>query len=357
MKTSPVKICKLLSDESFLRWLSGKASQEENEKWNRWLSEAGENQQLYKNARTLWEKTRFRSTSTPNTEEALQKLRNRLNLNALTSSSAQPRVSYRIDRHIGTWYKKRWLQLGFGIAAAVLFLVFVWQYSNIRKAEEYLTLTTQFGEQQLINLPDGSKIVLNANSTIRYPQSWNSNTKRHFFLKGEAYFEVTSQPEGPQHEFLVFTSDGLVRVLGTAFVVYDRGAGTRVVVEKGRVAVLSKALDRSKDYVATVQLVPGNMVLFHRGDKSLHPYSGAVNSYISWWKDSFVLNQTSFGEIVQRLEETYGVPIEVRDKRALNRVLSGSIENHDLNIILQTLSEILQLPVSRQDSVIVFGAK
>lgn len=357
MKLSPEKIGNLLSDESFLLWLSGEATETEKEKWEHWLDECTENKQLYTTAHALWKNTQFLASSVPDTEEACQALLCQLDSATPAPLSSPVPQSTRVSELYPSRHRKTWRQWGYALAAAVVLIIFLWQYAVIQKGREFVTLNTQYGEQQQINLPDGSKIILNAQSSFRYPKHWDSKTKRHFFLKGEAYFEVTTQPDGAQKEFVVSTSDGLVKVLGTVFVVYDRGQGTRVAVEKGRVEVYSRAANRTDEYLAKTLLTPGHLVRFHRGDQTLHPDSGPISAYLSWWKDSFRLNKTPFREIVQRLEETYGITIEVQDRRALDRVLSGSIENHDLEVILKTLSNILQLPVYRQGNKVIFAAK
>lgn len=357
MKISEAKIGELLSDESFLKWLSGKASPEEREKWEQWRDKRPENYALYTAAHDLWENTQFRASPMPDSEDAWLTLLPHLRATPSDSPPsqgglfAQKRESYRFQS------QKRRFRWGYALAAAIIFIMFIWQFASFYKSRAFITLTTQYGEQQQVNLPDGSKIVLNAHSSLKYPKHWNLKTKRQVYLEGEAYFEVTPKPGDVQKEFIVYTSDGLVKVLGTAFVVYERGKGTRVVVERGRVEVHSGAVDdRDKSVSATI-LTPGHLVYFRRGDQSLHPSAISVGTYISWWKDSFLLDQTPFQEIVQRLEETYGITIEVQDSSALKRVLSGSIENHNLDVILETLSNILQLPVYRQGNKVIFATK
>jgi ferric-dicitrate binding protein FerR (iron transport regulator) len=67
--------------------------------------------------------------------------------------------------------------------------------------------------RQLINLPDGSKVVLNANSKLEYPPGFSNNT-REVYLDGEAYFDIAHDPGKP---FIVHTGSISTRVLGTAF--------------------------------------------------------------------------------------------------------------------------------------------
>ncbi|HDZ11862.1 MAG TPA: DUF4974 domain-containing protein, partial [Bacteroidetes bacterium] len=176
-------------------------------------------------------------------------------------------------------------------------------------------------------------------------------------LHGEAYFTVTSQAKGPQHDFIVKTVDGEVKVIGTRFAVYERGRGTRVVVEKGCVKVLAASdTGRSnRTFSASAFLRPGYLLQFSRGNQSLRPQAVNVKVYTSWRDDEFVFDHTPFRDIVRRIEETYGVHIKVSDKTLLKRSLSGSIENSSLQIITTALAKALQIPVHYEGKNIIFG--
>src|SRR5690606_38970298 len=76
-----------------------------------------------------------------------------------------------------------------------------------------LQLTTPNGGQYQINLSDGTLVLLNAASTLTYPAEFGENT-REVILDGEAYFEVTKDPEKP---FIVRTAKQRIEVLGTSF--------------------------------------------------------------------------------------------------------------------------------------------
>ena len=116
-------------------------------------------------------------------------------------------------------------------------MAITWKFGILTQNDSlrFATLHTAFGQRKELTLPDGSKIILNANSTLKYPAEWNAGTPRRFELAGEASFEVVDRPEGLQDDFIVYTEDGFVSVLGTQFVVAERGAGTRVVLGEGKV--------------------------------------------------------------------------------------------------------------------------
>ncbi|MGH7457451.1 MAG: DUF4974 domain-containing protein, partial [bacterium] len=75
----------------------------------------------------------------------------------------------------------------------------------------------------------------------------------------------------------------------------------------------------------------------------------------TWWRDHLILEDTPFEQVVHRLEETYGIEVKVKDKRLLRRTLSGSIENRDLEVIIEALAKALRVPVHREGQAVVFG--
>jgi ferric-dicitrate binding protein FerR (iron transport regulator) len=245
------------------------------------------------------------------------------------------------------------------MAAVVLVIAAVWRYLPFQihsPKQEFQLASTGYGQRSRITLPDSTAIILNANSTLRYPTVWTATTPRQFELKGEAYFEVSSRPEGPQHDLVVHTADGAVQVIGTRFVVYDRGQGTRVVVEEGGVEVaVADTISLSNIPVAEVQLAPGSMLQFRKGSRLLHPQQVKVGLHTTWWRDHLILEDTPFEQVIHRLEETYGIEVRVKDKLLLRRTLSGSIENRDLDVIVEALAKALRVPVHQEGQVVIFG--
>lgn len=349
----------LMLNESFQAWLAGKTSKTESQKWNQWLNSNPFNKEIYKEALALWNLVHFKPAPLPDVEQELKKLCSKVDLQTsrLSDRSQLFTRNYRFQQEANK--SKYWLGLSAVAAVIVILTLFFGKelyFHNSTEQQSYKIVSTRFGERTTINLPDNTTIILNANSTLYYPEVWTKKIKREVKLSGEAYFDVSAQPQEQQTEFTVHTKDGSITVLGTRFNVYERGKGTQVVLEKGIIeAKTKKATDNSVKYSAAVQLHPGQILHFHRGDRKLHPRSTNVQPYVTWWKKAFVLKQTPFSEVVQRLEETYGIQIRVTDKKLLSRALSGSIENSDLKIILEALSKVLQVPVKYKGNSVIFG--
>ncbi len=353
------EILDLLLDESFQRWLSGQATEEEEQDWNKWLQESPSNPRKLAEARRVWRAAKFRTTSEPEVGREWTNLACRLNLNAASSETAVEQPSRAEWAYPQRQRRESWMRFAtVAFAVAVLAFIFIrvlspWRSGGPNSAQ-LQAISTDYGQRATINLPDETTIILNANSTLRYPAVWKPGTSHRFELSGEAYFDVENLKRHPGEAFVIFTHDGTVRVTGTRFVVYDRGEGTRVVVAEGSVAVKS-APAQSTEQVHEVDVKPGRLLHFKRGSSELTPRQVAIEPYITWWQKQFVLQRTPFKEIVQRLEETYGVRVKVMDERLLRRTLSGTIENQSIVTVTDALATALKVPVTREGQVIIFG--
>jgi ferric-dicitrate binding protein FerR (iron transport regulator) len=342
MTTGKRDVNLLLADESFQRWLRGEASLAEEAQWHEWLIADARHHTLLAEARDLWQAGQFRPAVPLEVEFEWQKLQQRLHRSAAKTASVRSLPKREA-------FASRW-RYGIMAAAAVLALALLGRYLLAPRQPVWQAVSTVNGERSHLQLPDGSRIILNANSTLRYPADWVNDAARRVELRGEAYFEVTPQA-GWQRDFIVQTSDGAVQVVGTRFAVYERGEGTRVAVEEGKVAVTS-ALS-----AARVSLEPGQLTLFHKNDHTLTPNAAPLGFHTTWWQDHIKLEGTPFGDVARRLEETYGIRVQVRDESLRQRKLSGAIENRDLDVLITALAKALGAPVQREGDTVILGSR
>ncbi len=354
MRKNDHEIIRLLSDETFQQWLSGKADEKKNRYWEDWKNSTPENKQLYETALQLWKFGKFKSNELPDLESEWQELERKLNFSTLTKSqtTSTPLTTFHFKRP--RYQNNRWLRISAMAAVMFILVLTIWFTLFKPTVPQYRTFTTTNGQQTRLNLPEDITIILNANSSLEYPTPWRQGDQGKFTLSGEAYFDLTSTSTKHRREFNVYTADGLVKVTGTRFAIYERGEGTRVVIEQGQVEVSARKTD-AEEYAGKTKLFPGDLLYFHRGMKNLNPKSANILSYITWWKDYYVLDKTPFKEIVQRLEETYNIEVRVKDKQLLTRTLSGSVENRNLNILIKALAKAMRVSVQKDENVITFG--
>ncbi len=346
---------RLLSDESFQAWLAGSASAAENKQWQQWLESSIENRELFTEALEIWKSAQFKKSPLPDVNAEWENMQKRLKF---AGEPETPRSYGRLPLNREFSALHRWMGWSAAVAAVLALIFFVWSGNFITRSKtpDYKIVKTAYGEQLQIQLPDQSTVILNANSELAYSQNWNAQTPRAVKLRGEAYFQVTSQSGGARAKFVVNTEDGSVTVRGTHFVVHERGKGTRVTLEEGKVDVnVKSSIAENNNKMIRAHLVPGETVSFHKNDTELLPRPTTESPRVIWWNNDFLLQQTPLRIFIEHLEETYGVSIRVKDGSLMNRVLSGSIENGGIEIVIDALGKVLHVPVTRHGKSVILG--
>ncbi|ARN73794.1 FecR family protein [Oceanicoccus sagamiensis] len=126
---------------------------------------------------------------------------------------------------------RRWLTPAPVAFAMGLLLVILLQFNT--SPNHY---RTEIGEQQQVELDDGTMVLLNTNTELRV--AYTDQRRTIYLSKGEAHFEVAHNPERP---FEVHAGQGKVRAVGTAFTVYLKSDDVEVVVTEGEIAILPAA--------------------------------------------------------------------------------------------------------------------
>lgn len=182
-----------------------------------------------------------------------------------------------------------------------------------------------------VKLEDGSVITLSKNAKLSYPRHFESN-KRQVFLSGEAFFEITKNPQKP---FFVYSNEVITKVLGTSFTIqaFENAAEVIVSVKTGRVSVFhqNKVALADPEEEALI-ITPNQQIVFSRKEESLT--KSLVESPILI-KDLNELSQQSFedrpvSEVLKVIEQAYGVHI-IYDADQLSRcIITTTLSNESL---------------------------
>src|SRR3546814_18855 len=134
------------------------------------------------------------------------------------------------------------------------------------KLTEYATLTTPRGGEYQVALPDGSRVWLNAASSLTYPTSFNGHKERRVELTGEAYFEIAKDAD---HPFIVESARQSVRVLGTHFNItaYPNESSVQTTLAEGSITVTRKGSGDEQILRTGEQAVAGDHDLLVRDRK------------------------------------------------------------------------------------------
>ncbi|MGM9478747.1 FecR family protein [Pedobacter sp. GSP4] len=204
----------------------------------------------------------------------------------------------------------------------------IYTISNTKPATSktgFNTINTPAGGQYQVSLPDGTKVWLNALSSLKYPTSFNGAYRR-VELSGEGYFEVAKNKNKP---FKLKTAKQEISVLGTHFNVsaYADDANIKTTLVEGSVAV------NNFNPQASGKLKPGQQAVFQRTGFAISNVD--VEEYIAWKNGFFVFNNEGIKEAMQKLARWYDVDIEyVGDFDGI--YFGGSFSKH--NNLQQTLN-------------------
>ncbi len=232
------------------------------------------------------------------------------------------------------------LNFFWGLVASLLLLV-VCTYL-MRDSIMYEQYKTAYGQLLTIHLSDGSRVTLNANSTLKVPRFWFGKGSREVFLTGEAEFSVQHLPD--HQRFIVRTPDQLeVQVLGTEFMVYSRARGSKVVLNKGKVQLRSLKNQEIKPLVIN----SGDVVTISTQGRLTLRHNQPTAIYAGWKEHRFTFENTSVSEIAYQLTERFGVQIVIADSLLAKRTIGGTFKATKAEDLLQVMAEMLDVKISR----------
>lgn len=174
----------------------------------------------------------------------------------------------------------------------------------------YNQITTPKGGQYYVVLSDGSRVRLNASSSLRYPIAFVAGKDRRVELKGEAYFDIEKMMEnGVRKPFAVETAGQIVEVLGTHFNVsaYEDDPSVKTTLISGSVNVYSRAGKESK------LLSPGEQSVLMAGSSSIQVVKTNVESAVAWKEGNFMFEDQYLRDILKQLSRWYDVDVDLKN--------------------------------------------
>jgi ferric-dicitrate binding protein FerR (iron transport regulator) len=236
-------------------------------------------------------------------------------------------------------------------AAAIVILAVAglagWQYLTRWAQTQYVT---GYAQMQTVVLPDGSEVVLNANSKLSFPTRWQHHSEREVWLQGEAYFQVQKETRnGTPVKFRVHTGELSIEVLGTQFSVSGRQENTHVVLNEGSIRLAVPTRTGTEN----ILMEPGEMVEYHQKDKGLIRRRVNAEVYSSWKSNKWILENTSLAQVGKRIEDTYGVKVRIPDRELARESMTGVLPTHSLEKLLEVLSAAYGLKVHRTEDQII----
>lgn len=204
------------------------------------------------------------------------------------------------------------------------------------------TLTTPRGGQYQLVLPDGSKVWLNAASSIRYPTAFTDN-ERKVAITGEVYFEVVPLRlrSGQKMPFKVEKGDMIVEVLGTHFNInaYEDEEAIKTTLLEGKVKVVNReSIPQGGSNEKSVVLKPGEQTSLSPTSQLSHPIPVQTEAVMAWKNGLFQFHNAGLPAVLRQISRWYDVDLRYEGEIPV-REFEGKIQR---NLTLLQVLKILE---------------
>ncbi len=306
---------------------------ETNAQWHQWLSENPEKWDMVNEAsdivRTI--KVKEPSISEQEMRNLVQKTIQKIDKKGkLSKNEKDTEGVVQLENAItkAVFYRQMWFKMAASIALIVSLGFGAWVVQkNIQEGNVYESLVSGTNAQlietinktdspQIVCLSDGSVVTLKKGSRISYESSFKGDN-RVVYLSGEAFFEVTKNPQKP---FLVYANELVTKVLGTSFTVraYKEDKEVTVEVRTGRVSVFSKknqdqTTQTNNSILTGLVLTPNQKIVFKRDIEQLTKTLVAEPTIVLPKKNNQTVNfdfdDTPANEVLHVIEMAYSINI------------------------------------------------
>lgn len=309
----------------FQRYLLGTCSNQEESELIQYITE-NDNAQVNILLNTLWH----------NPSETLSRKQQERILNEILSYGkviSHPRKENRF--------------IGMKIAASIVLIMFfgIGSY-QVFFSDPLNSAVKEIAEQhtahQFIKLPDGSTVLLNEGSTLKYPDSFSEKNSREVSLIGEAFFDIMHDPTKP---FVVHTGKLSTTVLGTSFNVKAYADDDiTVTVTRGKVKV-------SDDTKVLGVITPDQQITFFKNTQQAQQQVVRASEVVAWADKDIYFDDVSMLDAIKRLENRFHIQITFKNEKIKDcRFTATFLKGEDLNQILEVICEFNHVKYTKDDS-------
>ncbi|MEX0720991.1 MAG: FecR domain-containing protein [Balneolaceae bacterium] len=323
------------------KYLSEECSLPERKKVDDWLKADPRNFEYFKEIKKIWEVPPAKVDSA--------------NAWLEVSRSAGVKPEKRMTRHRSIFAgRTKDYSMYLRVAAAILITVAVsfFLFDTFNKtadtslASNMREVSTDIGQTKTLQFSDGTEVSLNAVSSLRYPEQFDSRLVE-VFLEGEAYFQVA---KNRNRKFIVHAGEVSVQVLGTGFNVmaWPEEDSIEVAVKNGNVSV------NSGSEAEKVILHKGQKSYVKRGQAPSSPQQMHDENFILWMEGLLIFDETPLQDVIRNLERRYDVDFEVKDLSILSTTLTGEFSEESLDEMLEILALSMGIDYKKSGNIVTF---
>lgn len=329
--------------KALIDYFSGNLSAEDSKILNTWLDKSEANKLLFDQLSEVWQSVNLiKYHDKIDVEKAWKEIQMQLNRNGKSG-------------------KQIWLK--WAKVAAIFILAFVLggtgHYFLSQKPEPvqpplFVEYLAPLGSRSFIKMPDGSKIWLNAGTTLKYKNNFGTDN-REVCLSGEAFFEIEKNPQLP---FMVQTSQINITALGTKFNVkaYAEEKTIETTLIEGSVKLEGNDFKLAEDVILkknekaiftkkaqTIEIneknqPPANELTEVKPKTELKIISSVEpDPIISWKEERWIINNEKLGSLSKKLERRYAVNFIFDNELLKDYSFGGTLEDETLEQVMDAI--------------------
>lgn len=323
-----------------VRYLENTMTKEDSDFLESWLNQNNENRRILHSVDQIWKATSEKSQGSFLKELNLEKDWDRISERIEQKDSDGQRDRIQKFRKL----RKRQQIISNLLKVAALILVaftsvyLTLQYTPVSEAPVYepvfKEISTKAGERANVDLGDGTKVLLNADSKLTVPDTFSPH-QRIVRLSGQAFFDVTPDKNRP---FYIETNNAIIEVVGTSFDVrsYSNDQEVQVVVQEGTVE-LKKAEDEEKKliinqgYLGSLNREAGELRIEIVDD---------MDVYTGWKEGRLIFKNTPFNEVLAHIKRWYDVSVnlELSNDSLLQKEFTADLKTRSVADVFDVIS-------------------
>jgi len=310
MNQKNTQICDLLP-----LYYEGQLNEEQIQTINNWIEASDENKQIANHIKEIYQAsdTLF-AINNIDTRKSLRQVHNKMNKNK------------KIDFLI-------WIQRIAAILFIPLLITYFLKYSFVQHKEPIQTikLTTSPGMIASTQLPDGTSITLNSNSSLTYPIRFEGKN-RYVKLEGEGFFKVSKDA---QHPFLIKTpQQAIIRVYGTQFDLeaYRTEKNVTATLVEGSIAM---RYENKSNKWQECKINPGQEITYYVDKRVIQVAKSDIDVTIAWKDGQLIFRDTPFKDVLKSLSKRFNVDFIIKNPKCYDASFTGVIKKQRLERILE----------------------
>lgn len=341
-------------DDLLVKVVLGEASEEEGRWVRQWVAESDANARYFEDFKVILEESKHLAVhSTVNENDAWQNFKQRLNGDKAgdPENNIDPGNQIGAGNYIGAGesvvnmadrrkpQKFPWLRVA---AIFVMVLSGTWLYYTYSpaKQQQFLSVRSE-GSVLTDTLSEGSIVILNKQSSIRYKKQFPGDT-RPVELEGEAFFKVSPDKNKP---FIVHARGVTIKVIGTSFNVRTTKQSTELIVETGMVEITNGG--------HTLSVRANEKVIVKDNDSRPEKQGNTDELYNYYRTHEFSCNGIPLERLVDKLNEVYKANIVIGNDRLRNMMLTTTFRDESLDEILYIISRTFKISLVKNGQEII----